>query len=122
VPAALPDSVRTAIKAQVEKELKAMADSLKLTSAQREKIRPIILDHAYQLRQLRAKYATQPRTPETGEAMMKDAMAIREATDAKLAGAMSAEQMVRYKQMRDEMMERAKARMGVADSTGGAKK
>jgi 2-oxoglutarate dehydrogenase E1 component len=122
MPAALSDSARAAVKAQVEKELKAMADTLKLTPAQRSKARPIMLEHAYQVRELRTKYAAAPRTPETREAMAKDMQSLREGTDAKLAEVMSAEQMSKYKEMRDAMMNRVRARMSAADSSGGAKK
>ena len=122
MPAALSDSARAAVRAQVEKELKAMADSLKLTPSQRSKARPILLEHAYQLRELRTKYATHPRTAETREAMAKDAQTLRDATDAKLAEIMSGDQITRYKQMRDEMLTRARSRMSVPDSTGGVKK
>ena len=122
MPAALSDTARAALRAQVERELGAMADSLKLTSAQRSKARPIMLDHAYQLRGLRTKYSTAPRTPETREAMAKDMQTIREATDAKLAEIMSGEQMAKYKQMREEMLTRARSKMSTPDTTGGAKK
>lgn len=122
MPAALSDSTRAALKAQVEKELKAMADTLKLTPAQRTKARPIMLEHAYQVRQLRTKYAMAPRTPETREAMAKDMQSLRDATDGKLAEVMSGEQMTKYKEMRDAMLNRARAKMSAADSSGGAKK
>ena len=55
----LSDSTRAALKSQIERELKAMADTLKLTPEQRAKARPILLDHAYQVKQLREKYARQ---------------------------------------------------------------
>jgi hypothetical protein len=122
MPPALSDSARAAVKAQVEKELKAMADTLKLTPAQRSKARPIMLEHAYQVRELRTKYAMAPRTPETREAMTKDMQSLRDATDGKLAEVMSGEQMTKYKEMRDAMLNRARARMSAADSSGGAKK
>src|SRR5204863_2668991 len=65
---ALSDSMRAALRAQAEREVKSWADSLKLTPEQKEKARPIILDQAYQTRQLRLKYSTMPKAPGLQEA------------------------------------------------------
>lgn len=115
---ALSDSARAAVRAQVSKELKTMADTLKLTQEQRDKARPILLDHAYKLRQLRDKYAGMERTPENRAAMQKEAASLREATDAKLTALLTGDQMTAFKRWREEGMGRARAKLGVpADST-----
>jgi hypothetical protein len=114
----MSDSAKAAVRAEVTKQLKTMADTLKLTQEQRDKARPILLDHAYQMRQLRNKYAGMERTPENRAAMQKDAAALRDATDAKLAAVLTGDQMTAYKKWRDEAMGRARAKMSMpADST-----
>jgi hypothetical protein len=116
--AAKGDSTRAAIKAQVEHQLKAMADTLKLTADQRAKVKPILMGQADQVKALRAKYMGQAKTPETQAAMAKEMQAIREAGDAKLAQVLSADQMTQYKAWRDAMMAKAKAKMGAMESAG----
>ena len=98
----LSDSARAALKSQIERELKAMADTLKLTPEQRAKARPILLDHAYQVKQLREKYARQEKTPAVTDTMKKEMQTLRDATDGKLAQVLTGEQMTQYKKWRDE--------------------
>jgi hypothetical protein len=111
---ALSDSMRAALRAQAEREVKSWADSLKLTPEQKEKARPIILDQAYQARQLRLKYSTMPKAPGLHEAMTRDLKALRESGDAKLAQVLTGEQMTKYKVLRDAMMARGRAKLGIA--------
>ena len=59
----LSDSVRALVRNEVLTQLKQMADALKLSQEQRDKARPILLDAAYQIRQLRLKYGAMDRTP-----------------------------------------------------------
>ena len=119
---ALSDSARAALKAEVGHQLKQLADTLNLSQEQRDKARPILLDHAYQLRQIRMKYAAVDRTPANRAALQKDVANLRDATDAKLAGVFTPEQMAAYKSWREQSMTRAKSRMGVADSTAAGHK
>jgi len=110
---ALSDSARAALRSEIDHQLKAMADTLKLTPDQRAKARPILLDHAYQVKQLRDKYATQEKTPAVVEAMKKDMQVLRDANDAKLAMVLTGEQMAQYKKMRDEGLARGRAKLGI---------
>ena len=102
-------------------QLKQMADALKLSQEQRDKARPILLDAAYQIRQLRLKYGAMDRTPVNREAMTKDIRALREATDAKLASVLTSDQMAQYKKSRDEKLAKVRTKMGIADTTAAAK-
>ncbi|HTO92392.1 MAG TPA: hypothetical protein VMJ70_14775 [Candidatus Sulfotelmatobacter sp.] len=119
---ALSDSARAALKAEVGHQLKQLADTLNVSQEQRDKARPILLDHAYQLRQIRMKYAAVDRTPANRAALQKDVANLRDATDAKLAGVFTPEQMAAYKSWREQSMTRVKSRMGVADSTAAGHK
>ena len=110
----LSDSTKAAIRAQVTRELTALADTLKLTPEQRAKARPIMLEHGYQLMQLRDKYVVQGRTPAVAEEMRKEAQALRADTDTKLALVFTGEQMAVYKKKRDEGLTRMRSKMGVA--------
>jgi ABC-type uncharacterized transport system permease subunit len=114
----LSDSARAALRSQIDRELKAMGDSLKLTPEQRAKARPILLDHAYQVKQLRDKYATQEKTPAVMDSMKKDMQVLRDATDGKLALVLTGEQMAQYKKMRDEGLARARSKMGITGMPG----
>ena len=114
---ALSDSARTAIKSQIELELKALGDTLKLTPDQKAKARPILLDHAYQVKQLRDKFATQQKTPAVVESMQKEMQGMRESTDGKLAMVLTGEQMVGYKKWRDEGLTRMRSKMGIQGTT-----
>ena len=109
----LSDSTRAALKSQIERELKAMADTLKLTPEQRAKARPILLDHAYQVKQLREKYARQEKTPAVTDTMKKEMQTLRDATDGKLAQVLTGEQMTQYKKWRDEGLSRMRSKMGM---------
>ena len=112
--APLSDSTRAALLAEVERELKLVADSLKLTPEQRGQARPILLDHAYQVRSLRDKYARQERTQATADAMRKDMLQLREATDTKLGAVFTVQQMNQFKARREEWLGRTRTRMGMA--------
>ncbi len=124
----LSDSARAAIKAQIGRELKAMADTLKLTPDQRARARTILLDQGYQLHNLREKYMAMPRTPENRAAMTKEMQALRDSTDARLVNVLSADQMARYKKWREERLTTARSKMGTGapkappDTTAGGKK
>ena len=96
----------------MDRELKQMADSLKLTQDQRDKARPILLDQGYQLKQVRTRYAAMEKTPETTQAMTRDIHALRAATDAKLAQVFTGEQMTEYKRMRDAALARLRTKVG----------
>jgi hypothetical protein len=113
----LSDAERAAARAEVQRQLKQMADSLQLTKEQRDKARPIMLDAAYQLKQVRDKYAAMEKSPANREAMTKEVRTLREGNDAKLAAVLSPEQMAKYKAMRDVHLTKARAKMGIADST-----
>jgi Spy/CpxP family protein refolding chaperone len=117
----LSDSVRALVRNEVQTQLKQTADELKLTQEQRDKARPILLDAAYQIRQLRLKYGVMDRTPANREAMTKEVRALREATDAKLAGVLTPDQMAQYKKTRDEKLAKVRTKMGMADTTAAAK-
>lgn len=117
---ALSDSARSATREEVGKQLKMLADSLNLTQQQRDKVRPILMAHVTQMKMIRDKYAAMDRTPENREAMKKDAMTLRDATDAKLAGVLTPDQMTKYKAWRESMMSKAKDRMGAKHGDGGS--
>jgi Spy/CpxP family protein refolding chaperone len=112
--ATLSDSARAALRSQIDRQLREMADSLKLTPDQRAKARPILLDHGYQIMQLRDKYATQEKTPAVTDAMRKEMQVLRDATDANLALVLTGEQMAQYKKKRDEGLTMARSKMGIA--------
>jgi len=116
----LSDSARAALKAEIEHELKAMADTLKLTAEQRAQARPILLDHAYQVRSLRGKYAAQERTPAVTEAMQKDMQVLRDSTDARMARVLTADQMTQYRMKRDEWLGRTRTRHGLTGTPAAA--
>jgi len=119
---AMTDAQRTAFRTEVDHQLKQMADSLKLTPQQRANARPILLDHAYQVKQLRDKYVGMERTPANREAMTKEMQTLREATDTKLAGVLSADQMTQYKKMRDEQLARVRSRVAGGETKPPEKK
>jgi hypothetical protein len=110
-PMAMPTGKHDAMKDEVQRQLKVMADSLKMTPEQREKAKPILMDHANQLKDMRAKYTSMEKTPANKEAMKKDMLALRDATDAKLAQVLNADQMTQYKAMRDAQWAKTKAKM-----------
>jgi len=112
------DSARAALASQIDRQLKEMADSLQLTPEQRAKARPILLDHAYQVKQLREKYATKEKTPAVMETMKKEMQVLRDATDGKLAQVLTADQMTQYRKKRDEGLIRARAKPGITGMPG----
>lgn len=111
--ASLSDSARAALRSQIDRQLKSMADSLKLTPEQRAKARPILLDHAYQVKKLHDRYVVQPKTPASMEAVKKEMQGLRDSTDAKLAHVFTADQMIHYKRMRDEALTNHRSAMGI---------
>lgn len=119
---AMTDSARLAFRADVDRQLKQMADTLKLSPQQRANARPILLDHAYQVKQLRDKYAPMERTPANREAMTKEMQTLRDATDAKLAGVLSADQLTQYKTMRDAALVKMRAKMASTEAKPEEKK
>jgi len=118
---AMSDSMRSHMRDEAMQQLKMMADSLHLTADQRAKVKPIVQGQVDQLKQLRAKYAAMDKTPENRDAMRKEAMAIRESGDAKLATILTPDQMTQLKAMREAMMNKMKARMGAMGAEGGGK-
>jgi hypothetical protein len=104
---------RAALRAEIDRSLKSMADSLKLTPTQRAQARPILLDHAYQVKQLRERYATQERTQPVLQAMQSDLQVLRDTTDAKMARVLHSDQMAGYMMNRDQWLSRLRTRMGV---------
>lgn len=118
----MSDSARLAFRADVDRQLKQMADTLKLSPQQRANARPILLDHAYQVKQLRDKYVKMERTPANREAMTKEMQTLREATDGKLAGVLSADQMTQYKVMRDAALAKVRTKMAGAETKPEEKK
>jgi hypothetical protein len=116
-PAAMPDSTTAALKAEVQRLLKEMADSLQVTQEQRNALRPVLLDHAYKVNLLREKYAAMERTPANRDAMIREMQTLRDANDAKMAAVLSGDQMARFKKMRDEQLARIRPKM----SSGTAK-
>ena len=104
---------RAALRAEIDRALKSMADSLKLTPTQRAQARPILLDHAYQVKQLRERYSTQERTQPVVESMQRDLQVMRDTTDAKMARVLHSDQMTGYMMNRDQWLARLRARMGV---------
>jgi hypothetical protein len=113
----MSDAERASIRAEITRQLQQMADSLKLSPDQKEQARPILMDHANQLRQLRNKYVAMPKTPANRQAMVKEAAAIRSSTDARLAKVLSADQMTTFRRMRDEMRSTLKVRMNAPGKT-----
>jgi len=113
IAAPLTTQERAALRAEIDRELKSMADSLKLTPSQRSHTRPILLDHAYQVKQLRERYATQERTPQVIESMQRDMQVLRDTTDAKMARVLHSDQMAGYMANRDQWLNKLRARMGV---------
>jgi len=117
----LPDSTRAALRSEIERELKAMADSLKLSQEQRAQARPIFLDQAYQLKQIREKYAAQEKSPAVMDAMKKDVQALREATDTRLGAVFTVNQMAHFKAKREAWLGQTKARLtGATNAAAGA--
>ena len=108
---AKPPMSRDAMKDEVQRQLKMMADSLKMTPDQREKAKVILMDHANQLKQMRTKYAGMEKNDANKAAMKKDMESLRDATDAKMAQVLSADQMTQYKAMRDAHMAKMKEHM-----------
>jgi len=108
---AKPGMSRDAMKDEVQRQLKMMADSLKMTPDQREKAKAILMDHASQVQQMRAKYAGMEKNDANKAAMKKDMESLRDATDAKMAQVLSADQMTQYKAMRDAQVAKMKEHM-----------
>lgn len=122
-PTDMSDADRVALRGELERQLKALADSLKLTPDQRAQARPILLDQAYQLRQIRQKYAAQEKTPANQEAMKKEVQQLRDATDHKLGAVFTVHQMEQFKAKREAWLGQAKARPaapGTANAAAGA--
>jgi hypothetical protein len=110
----LSEADREAIRTQISRELTALADTLKLTPEQRAKARPILLDQANQLRQLRVKYAAQAKSAAVTEEMKKEVQLLRDATDARLAQVFTSEQMAVYKVKRDAGVTKLRSKQGGA--------
>lgn len=109
--AMLSDSERTAIRSEVARQLRELADTLKLTQEQRDRARPILLDQGYKLRQVRDKYLKMERNAANREAMTKEVQGMRDATDVKLAAVLNPDQLQRYKAWRDAGLAKLRARM-----------
>ena len=108
----LPDSVRRALRTRVDRQIREMADSLRLTPEQRAQAKQIMLDHASRVMMLTEKYAMRESAPEAVEAMQKEMKVLRDGNDARLATVLTAEQMTHYKRMRDHALARERAQMG----------
>jgi hypothetical protein len=118
----MSDSAKAAWKSDVQHQLKQMGEQLKLTPQQQASVKPILTEHATQVKQLRDKYAPMARTAANKEAMTKEMQSLRDATDAKLAGVLSADQMTQYKKMRDEQMAKMKSKMATGEAKPEEKK
>ena len=102
-----------AMSDQVSQQLKTLADSLNLTPDQRAKAKPILMDQATGLKQIRSKYASLAKTPENVAAMKAEVLKLRDATDTKLGTVLSAPQMTAYKAKRDQWVKSAATKMGM---------
>jgi len=118
----MSDSEKNAYKAEAEKQLNQMATELKLTPDQKAKAKPILLDHAAQVKALRDKYSAMEKTPATRESMTKEMHALRDATDGKLTGVLSASQMTSYKTMRDAQITKMRASLSSTETKPTEKK
>jgi len=98
---ALSDSVRASLQAQIGRELKTLADSLKLTPDQKAKVKPILLDHATSLAGIRDMYSKLGKSTANMAAMKQEVLKLRDATDTKLASVLTPPQLTAYKAMRD---------------------
>jgi hypothetical protein len=101
----------SAKKDEVQRQLKMMADQLKLTPDQRDKCKAILTDNAAQLKQIHAKYTGMEKNDANKAAMKKDMTDLRDASDAKMAEVLSADQMTQYKAMREAHMAKMKQNM-----------
>ena len=119
---AMSDSAKNAYKAEAEKQLNQMATDLKLTPEQKAKAKPILLDHAAQVKLLRDKYAVMEKTPATRDAMTKEMHSLRDATDGKLSGVLSADQLAHYKTMRDAQLAKMRSKMAGTEEKPAEKK
>ena len=99
------------MKDEVQRQLKTMSQQLKLTPDQRDKAKAILMDQASQLKQMRTKYAGMEKNDANKAAMKKDVEDLRDATDAKMAEVLSADQMTQYKAMREAQKAKMKEKM-----------
>jgi hypothetical protein len=109
----LPDSTRAAIRADIDRDLKSMADTLKLTPEQRTKAKSILTEHAYNLVSLRDKYRSQEKTPQVIEAMRREIQGMRDSTDKKLGSVFTFDQMNQYRVKRDEWLGGMRTKLGL---------
>jgi len=116
------DTSQAAVEAEVRHRMHEMAEQLKLTPDQKEKLKPIMQDQATQMRAIRAKYVSMPRTPENREAMMKELKALQEANDPRLASVLSADQMAQLKKMREENRAQMRQRMKTSSASASSEK
>ena len=116
------DTSQAAIEAEVRHRMHEMAEQLKLTPDQKEKLKPIVEDQATQMRAIRAKYMSMPRTPDNREAMMKELKALQEANDPRLASVLSADQMAKLKKMREENRAQMRQRMKTSSASASSEK
>ena len=108
------DSTRAAIRADIDRTLRAMADTLKLTLEQKTKAKSILTEHAYNLTSLRDRYRSQEKTPQVVGAMRTEMQQMRESTDMKLGSVFTVDQMNQYRAKRDEWLGGMRTRLGLS--------
>ena len=90
-------------KAEEQNErIQKMAKRLKLSDDQVAKVQSIMQAGWTEMSDLRAKYDSQPRTPENKAAMEQARKDLHEKTQASLAQVLTADQMTEFKKMRAE--------------------
>lgn len=99
---------RQARREQIQQRLAEMADRLKLTPDQKQRIEPILRDEMSKVRDIRAKYQGQQGNR---RAMMQEMRAVQGDVDKQLGGILTADQMTELRKMRQENRDRMRENM-----------
>lgn len=95
---------------QMQQRLSDMAERLKLTPEQKEKIDPLVKQEMEKRRDIMTRYQGQ-HDPQSRRSMMQDMRGAQQDLDKQLSGILTADQMAELRKMREENRERMRENM-----------
>ena len=104
----------------IDDELANLKTELELTDEQVTKMKPILEDSLTQMRKAREQFRSQDRTQANREERKASMEKINQDTDKKLGGILSADQLKKFQDLRDQRMnQRRGMRGGPGQNPGG---
>ena len=104
----------------IDDELANLKTELELTDEQVTKMKPILEDSLTQMRKAREQFRSQDRTQANREQRRASMEKINQDTDKKLGGILSADQLKKFQDLRDQRMnQRRGMRGGTGQNPGG---